>query len=61
MDANYKLRNRIKKFDDGALGPGWAFMQNIAEYMAYILKVADQSEVRRSFVIELARLLRCLF
>lgn len=46
MDANFKLRNRIKKFDDGALGPGWAFMQNITEYMAYILSVGDQSEVR---------------
>lgn len=52
MDANFRLKNRLRsnsKVDPG-LGTGWAYFVPEEAYREHVLKYATQEEVRRLFL-----------
>lgn len=48
MDANFRLKNRLRTSSrlDPGLGTGWAYFVPEQEYAAHILKYVTQEEVR---------------
>lgn len=53
MDANFRLKNRLRtssKTDPG-LGTGWAYFVPEEGYKQHVLKHATQEEVRRDDVL----------
>lgn len=48
MDANFRLKNRLRSSvrGDPSLGSGWAYFVNDGEYRDHIMQYATQEEVR---------------
>lgn len=48
MDANFRLKNRLRTScrTDPSLGTGWAYFVPEEEYWEHILKYVTQEEVR---------------
>lgn len=51
MDANFRLKNRLRTSSrlDPGLGTGWAYFVPEQEYAAHILKYVTQEEVRFAY------------
>ena len=49
MDANFRLKNRMRANDqtDPELGPGWAYFVNNSPYATFIKDYVDDEEVRQ--------------
>lgn len=47
MDANFRLKNRLRANTraDPSLGSGWAYFVNDEEYREHIMKYVTQEEV----------------
>lgn len=55
MDANFRLKNRLRTNTRGdpSLGPGWAYFVDDAEYHGHLLQYVTQEEVSTllSFIV----------
>lgn len=53
MDANFRLKNRLRTSSrtDPGLGTGWAYFAPDEEYKQHVLKYATQEEVQTASIV----------